>query len=430
MAMPSKLAGHLNLQDLITNTIEGAREKIAAVEDKEKAKKLLAFEKKEHGGHIPSEKEEKEEKEKMSSAIDFSDPDEIEKLASALDEVGDQLMSKEADSVELGGEKPQGGTVLPTASPVGGKQNYGKDKSKAHNVPAHTPEIKAPDDKGAKTLTEDTLKGGHIPITKGYPAKGVLKVGEAKPADKTTVAEPEKKAAMEKCSCDGKGTCEYCKSKEKKSSIELIAEAKLQEKKAAAGEFKPLQPGGHGKVEGKANEHDKGLAAAKPPMVKKGSALDFIMGRLSKVAESTQGGMTLDSPSETGPKPDSNSAGGNDARSHIGSNKAAIDAKKVQTKGPQKRMLSEVLTEPALSKAHDAKVQENLRNASKGGVKIAAVKAYLQKIAEDPNDPRHEKLKIAFDKKKAEKKEKSSTGVGNVAPMSGTPTPNPGATSM
>jgi hypothetical protein len=423
MAMPSKLAGHLNLSDLVQNTIEEARVKIAAVEDKEKAKKLLKFEKKEHG-HIPSEKEEKEEKgdkEKMSSAIDFSDPDEIEKLASALDEMGDQFLSKEADSVEIGGEKPQGGTVLPTASPVGGKQNYGKDKSKSHNVPAHTPEIKATDNGSAKTMVEDTLKGGHIPITKGYPAKGVLKVGEA---------EPEKKAAMEKCSCDGKGTCDYCKSKEKKSAIQLIAEAKLQEKKAGAGEFKPLQPGQHGKVEGKANEHDKGLAAAKPPMVKKSSALDFIMGRLSKVAESTQGGMTLDSPSESGPKPDSNSAGGNDARSHIGSNKAAIDAKKVQTKGPQKRMLSEVLTEPALSKAHDAKVQENLRNASKGGVKIAATKAYLQKIAEDPNDPRHEKLKDALDKKKAEKKEKSSTGVGNVAPMSGTPTPNPGATSM
>lgn len=427
MGMPSKLAGHLSLQSLIDTTINDAREKVAAVEDKEKVKKLLAAEKKEHG-HIPSEKE--EEKEKMSSAIDFSDPEEIEKLASALDEIGDQLMTKEADSIEIGGEKPQGGTVLPTASPLSGKQSYKKDKSKDHNVPAHTPEISHPDAGKAKTLVEDTKNSGHIPITQGYPAKGVLKVGEAKPEDKSTVTEPEKKAAMDKCCCEGKGTCEYCKSKEKKSDVQVLMEQKLQEKKAAAGEFKPLQPGAHGKVEGKDNEKDKGLAAAKPPMVKRSSAVDFIMGRITKVAESTQGGMTLDSPSGTGPKPASGSPGGNDVRSHIGSNKAAIDMKKVEGKKPQKRMLSEVLEEPALSKAHDSKVQDNLRNASKGGVKIAATKAYLQKIASDPSDPRHEKLKLAMDKKKAEKKEKSSTGTGNVAPMSGTPTPNPGAASM
>lgn len=419
MSIPSKLAGHLNLQDLIAGTIEDAREKIAAVEAKEgeKAKKLMAFEKKEHG-HIPSEKEEKEEKEKESEAvINVSDPDEVEKLAEALDQVGDMFLTKEADKVELGGEKPQGGTVLPTGTPVGGKQSYAKDKSKSHNVPATTPEIGTVDmGKGGKTLTEDTLKSGHIPITQGYPKKGVLKTGAAK------------EAAMDKCSCEGKGTCEYCKAnpKEKKSAAVLALQGAIQ-KVASGGEFKPLVPGAHGKVEGKDNEKDKGLAAAKPPQVKTASAVDFIRSRIAKVAESQQGGMTLDSPSESGPKPASGSEGGNDARSLISSAKAAIDAKKVQTKAPQKRMLSQVLTEPALSKAHDSKVQDNLRNASKGGVKIAASKAYLQKIAEDPNDPRHEMLKVALDKRK---KEKSSMGVGSVSPMSGTPTPNPGAASM
>lgn len=413
MTMPSKLSGHLNLQDLIDGVINDSREKIAAVDDKEKVKKLLAAEKKEHGGHLPSAEEEEKEK-KSSVVIDISDPDEIEKLAAALDEVGEMLLTKEADKVEIGGEKPQGGMVLPTASPVGGKQSYAKDKSKDHNVPAHTPEIVAPDDKGAKTLNEDNRTSGHIPVTKGYPKKGILKVGS------------------EKCTCDGKGTCDYCKSmaaKEKKSESVTALQNAIQ-KTAAEGGFQPLKPGAGGKVEGKDNEKDKGLAAAKPPMVKRSSAVDFILDRITKVAESQQGGMTLDSPSGEGPKPDTSAAGGNDARSHIESAKAAIDMKKVEGKKPQKRMLSEVLTEPALSKAHDAKVQDNLRNASKGGVKIAASKAYLQKIASDPSDPRHEMLKVALDKKKAEKKEKSSMGVGNVAPMSGTPTPNPGATSM
>ncbi len=390
--MHSKLAGHLNLQELITGVIQDAREKVAAVEEKDKKKGNPFAEKadktdKEKSPFPPKKDNDHDEddKEKKSSVIDIDDSDEVEKLAAALDEVGTQLMSKEADSVNIGGEKPQGGTVVPTNNAVGGKQNYGKDKSKSHNVPAHTPEITAPDDKGAKTLVEDTLKGGHIPITKGYPAKGVLKVGEAE-----------------------------------KSSASVTAIKDAISKTASAGAFKPMVPGGHGKVEGKDNEKDKGLAAAKLPMVKKSSAVDFILNRITKVAESTQGGMTLDSPSESGPKPETNAAGGNDARSNISSAKAAIDMKKVDGKKPQKRMLSEVLTEPALSKAHDAKVQENLRNASKGGVKIAASKAFLQKIASDPSDPRFEKLKLAM--KKNGKKEKDAN--------TDSPTPNPTATSM
>jgi hypothetical protein len=78
------------------------------------------------------------------------------------------------------------------------------------------------------------------------------------------------------------------------------------------------------------------------------------------------------------------SGDGNSARSHISSNQAAInmtkrDAKKVQV-GP----LGEILDQPAFSSAHDSKLQENLRNTGKAGVKIAGaadVKSVLHKIA-------------------------------------------------
>jgi hypothetical protein len=71
---------------------------------------------------------------------------------------------------------------------------------------------------------------------------------------------------------------------------------------------------------------------------------------------------------------------GNQGRSYIQSNAAAINYTKKDAKGPVKTQLKEVLEQPALSAKHDSKLQENLRNTGKAGVKIAAV-AFLQKIA-------------------------------------------------
>lgn len=326
--MHTKLAGHIPLHEMIANTINSARNKLAAegAESKEEAKKVLPFMKK--------KEEKKEEKEKASSAFDFSDPDELLKLASVLYELGDKL----ADSKYVGGEKSQGGEVLPTASAVPGKQQYTKDSSKSHNIPASTPEKSTSDNPGAATATETDDRPGKLLryLRAKYPNKGVLRTS------------PE------------------------------------------AGQEK------------------------------KSSALEYILGKVATFGaqEKSMGGETLDSASEQGPKPPSDSKGGNDARSHIRSNKAAIDMKKVEGKNPQKRMLSEVLTEPAQSKAHDSKVHENLRNASKGGVKIAVAKAFLQKIAADECHPQHEKLKEAL-KKRLEKKSMGGLGMG--APMPTTP---------
>ncbi|MDD1711147.1 MAG: hypothetical protein LUQ37_09600 [Methanoregulaceae archaeon] len=79
---------------------------------------------------------------------------------------------------------------------------------------------------------------------------------------------------------------------------------------------------------------------------------------------------------------------GNQGRKHIQSNASAIGYTKRDAKGPVKSQLKEVLDEPALSAKTDSKLNENLRNTgvakiaqASPGVKIAAARAYLQKIA-------------------------------------------------
>lgn len=346
--MHSKLAGHrLPLQEMITAHIDAARVKLAAAEGKDddgKVKKLLKYEKKEHG-HVPSVEEEEKEKKSSASAIDFHDPDHMDKLAAALDEVGDALV-KQSDSVFIGGEKKQGGETLPTQSPTGGKQNYNTGQATPkHQVPKKTPEKATVDNPGAATAVETDDKRAPGGTGAKYPAKGVLKTAAQSVKDMIEAKKGEKK--------DEK------KGDEKK-------EEKKDEKK-----------------------EDK----------EKTSAVDFI---LPKLAEFHGGGETLDSPSETGPKPAMVPG-----RALVQNKDQIKNVTKREAKAPRKAELKQVLTEPALSKAHDPVVQNNLRNASKGGVKIAAAKAYLQKIAEegckcgDKGTCRHCKLASAIKAKKA-----------------------------
>jgi hypothetical protein len=464
--MKASLAGHLPLQDLIAMTLEGTREKLAASEggESDKAKKLVKYEKESHG-HIPSVKEEKEEKEKSSSVLDFSDPDQVEKLASALEEMGDGFL-KMADEHNIGGEAPQGGLVLPTASPNAGKQNYNLGQAKTGKPPMKPGSEKMPESPAATALdTNLKTPPGKTP----YPAKGVLKVSEAiktaveKQASGEGLAATVKKApavfepvgkptpvkgkawspgqgesggkgkeAMEKCNCMDK-SAEACPvhGKNKKSAAVLQLEGAIE--KAAADKAAGKNPFGK-KEEEKASEKESGEEKEK-----KSEAVGFILDRI-KVAESAQGGLTQDTPSEEGPKAGGPADGGNGARSNIGSIQAAIKMTKLEGKTPQKKMLSEVLTEKAQKKSTDPVLQDNLRNTGKAGVKIAAARAFLQKIAEgDDSDPRKKAFMDALAKKKGKKEEKESgkgeekksnaymgTGDAGVAPMSGgSPTPNP-----
>ena len=82
-------------------------------------------------------------------------------------------------------------------------------------------------------------------------------------------------------------------------------------------------------------------------------------------------------PRETAP-----TSGEGSGRSLIETTEAAINYKKRDAKSPVIAALKEVLTEPAMSAAHDRVLQESLTNTSEAGVKIAATRALLKKIAE------------------------------------------------
>lgn len=389
--MNSKLAGHLPLQEMIAKTLESARVKIAAAEDKEsgKVKKLVEYEKKEHGGKIPSVKEEEEEKkEKMSSVLDPSDPDEMNKLASALDEMGETLL-KEADSVENGGEAKQGGEQLATQSPTGGKQVYTGAKATAkHQVTAGGMQA-TKDNPGAATANATDDKRAPGGTGARYPAKGVLKTAGA-------------------------------------SVLQAVVEKLAQEKLA---EFPPKKDEGEKEEKGEEKKDDgkkKGFVpfAKKEEKEKKSEAVGFI---LDKLAEFHGGGETLDD--KPAPVPS------NEGRQLIANNKAPVSATKREAKGPGRKQLSEVLSEPAQTKSTDSTVQDNLRNAAKGGVKIAAVKAYLGKIAEagcvcaGAGECDYCRMKSSVEKKRADKKVKQSLGAPPMGPaptaggpMGGSPT--------
>jgi hypothetical protein len=443
--MLSTLAGHLPLQDMIQQTIDSAREKIAAAEDKDK--KANPFAKHEKGESKAEEKKEEAAKEKKSSAIlDISDPEEMDKLASALDEMGDDFI-KEADSIENGGESHQGGQQLATMSPVGGKQSYKKD-SAHHQVPTSTGLETKKETGSAKTAVPDTQHKPPVPLNAAYPAKGVLKTAEFPPKkDDEEKDKGEKKPfpfAKKEEKGEKKEEPKKEEDKEKKSSAVVALQNALEKVSAEYGkaekeEHKRIARGaGHvggalgalklglkGATSGNstvAGRVAKGLGGAAlgglagegvgyglarasnrvdraiggEGKKEKKSAVDFIM---DKVAEFHGGGETLDSKSGSGPKPPSQPG-----RQLIANNKAPVSATKREAKAPRKAELAQVLTEPAMTKSTDSKVQDNLRNASKGGVKIAeAAKEALQKIAADPNDPRHEALKQAIAKRKAEK---------------------------
>lgn len=412
--MHSKLAGHLPLQDMIAKTLDSARSKLAAAEEKEsgKVKKLVEYEKKEHGGKIPSVKEEEDEKEKKSSVLDHDDPDEMAKLASALEEFGDELL-KEADSIENGGESRQGGQQLATMSPVGGKQVYTGAKAK-HQVPTSTGMQGDPSQGKAQTQVPNDHARAPGGTGAKYPAKGVLKTAEFPFAKKDGEEKGEKKAPpfAKKEKGEEKGEGEKDEKKEKKSGVAALQAVveKLAEFPPKKGE-KPSEEAEE--ASGKKEEKKGNPFAKKEDKEKKSGAVGFI---LDKLAEFHGGGETLDD--KPAPVPS------NEGRQLIANNKAPVSATKREAKGPGRKQLAEVLTEPAQTKSTDSTVQDNLRNAAKGGVKIAAVKDFLGKIAAGgcvcagQGECDYCRMKAAVDKKRADRKVKQSIGM---PPMGGGP---------
>ncbi len=378
----------------------------------------MTYEKKEHG-HIPSPKE--EEAEKKASIIDINDQEEVEKLAAALDFAGDQFLKESSDKIDHGGEFKGGGESLPVMAPVGGKQSYSKDSSKSHNVPTSTSSQKG--DGGGPAPTQVQNDHAKAPGGAPYPKKGVMKTAGTSVLDRIRAAatseeveeEEEEKVAESEESDESKRIGQGTRRLGRLTGGAIGAANGAMAGSLAGGSLKKRIAAGIGgaAVGGAAGVglgHAQGALnhwASKKlaPKDKKASSesVEHILNKIANV-EKRMGGLTLDSKSGEGVKVPSD--GTNSARSMIASNAAATDAKKVQAKAPQKKLMSEVLTEPMQSKAHDHKVSENLRNASKGGVKIAEVsRELLKKIAAEgctcdgKGECRHCKMKKAMEKK-------------------------------
>lgn len=350
--MFAKLAGHTPLADMISQIIDDSRSKIAAAEggeEKDDKKPNPFFGKKDDKKKDDKPKEKGEEKgedkgeEKKASAIDFTDSEDVEKLASALDQVGEELI-KEADSEEHGGESKGGGTSLPVMSPVAGKQPYKKDGSKHESPKTIGLQSGGPGTKASTQIPSDV----NLKAAPNYPKKGVMK----------TAAE----TVLAKMKAEAEGAEEAVTEKPKAASVVALEDAidKMAGLKDTAAKG--------AKAVGKRSK----MAAAEE------SPVDFILDKMAGSTEKRMGGMTLDSKSGDGPKPPSNPG-----REMIASNTAPVSATKAKAKAPQKKLMSQVLTEPMQSKSNDSKVSENLRNASKGGVKIAAAREFLKKIASE-----------------------------------------------
>jgi len=222
----------LPLQDMIAGAIKTASAKIAseAHKEPEKVKKLLAYEKKEHG-HIPSPHEEEvecESKEKMAYAALISD-DHVEKLASAVDflatHLGDiaapgpiaQALAKTAMKPGAGGGTAGGKSVpnpasaagaLETTQAIGGSQKYTKNKAKGEQAEdEHNKGLERNEGNphGAKTHLETNYheapgnNHGSVPHHE-YPAKGPLVAGPSGAHNKGTNA-----ASLKTASFAGKG---------------------------------------------------------------------------------------------------------------------------------------------------------------------------------------------------------------------------------
>jgi len=104
---------------------------------------------------------------------------------------------------------------------------------------------------------------------------------------------------------------------------------------------------------------------------------------LAKLAGEEVAPASIGSPNATGKPEDeaSPSQPQQGDRAHVGSSVAAISLTKGQAKSTQRKVLRSILETPALSKKLDGKLQENLVNAGKAGVKIAEVREGLKKVA-------------------------------------------------
>jgi hypothetical protein len=427
-----KLASNLPIQQMIANAINAASEKLAEDESSKDSKvnKLLAYEKKEHG-HIPTPRE--EEAEKMASA---TSEEWVEKLAAAVESIVDnfdnidfpqksilQKAAEEAGSPRGSGKGPGS---LEVSKAIGGQQSY--ERGHAKNDEASTSKANEPlsgarphDGKGQlENNMHHAAGGGDVKPTGKYPEKGPLVSGPSAGGHhkEATIEDIYKQAGIRAMA--GKavaGAKHVGKAVGGHLSRNKGTYAGAAGGAAGGAVSAGLSGAAYGAVGGKKGQKGEAAKAGAKGGAILGGASGAVMGGLagralrkhaslrdiilSKLAGEDVMKANIDADASANPlagmgqlesfdaeKESPHQAGnasgggfGNQARRLIASNQAAIDATKGDAKGPVKTQLSEVLEEPALSSSTDSVLENNLRNTGKAGVKIAAARMTLEKVA-------------------------------------------------
>jgi hypothetical protein len=418
-----KLASNLPLQDMIRSVIANATEKLAADESSkdEKVKKLISSEKKEHG-HIPSKKEEMEEEHEKDASI--TSPTYVEKLASACDFIAANVDKIEAPAQgvlsqaiqKLATEEKDGAVSMVRSIRLADKPDAGPAAAKLLQSKPATPPAPPIKKMAGEGSPQGAGKGpGSLEVSQSIG--GQQKYKKDKPATEDAAASTTGKPLHGARPGDGATQLENTMGKApggprypEKGPLVNLKTAGVRDRfiRAMEGQTKTASE--------LAREHILSKLAGEDVMKANISA--------SRNADPLPGGgeLTVTDATQSGPKQPGDPTGGfgNQGRKHIASNAAAIGYTKGDAKGPQKAQLKEVLDEPALSKRTDSKLQENLRNAGSAGVKIAAAKALLEKIASEgcqcnsAGECKYCQMKSAIRTKDSEKTANAMLGAGGM----------------
>lgn len=326
--MNNKLASRLPIQQMIASVISSATEKVAeAQSSSQKARELISYEKREHG-HIPTPAEEEAEKTKTANAVAS---DYVEKLASAVEFIvgsfdtiefpNKGVLQKAAESAGSPQGAGKGPGSLEVTDAIGGQQNY--NMGHAHNTEASS-------SKASTSLSGSHPGDGKTQLDNNMhnaPGGGSLAPTAKYPPKGPLVSGPTAKTAAANS---------LRQAVLRKLAGEDVSQANISAERTA----NPLA--GMGQLQ----------------------SFDATEVAPHQAGDASGGGF------------------GNQNRRLIASNQAAIDATKRDAKGPVKTQLSELLEEPALSSSTDPVLNNNLQNTGKAGVKIAAARAALEKVAQ------------------------------------------------
>lgn len=420
---------HLPLQDMIASVVKVASDRLSAERTTANKIKAAAADMCEGCNHSIDDCVCEAAEEKTARAS-FTDPGFVMKLASACDFISQNVenisppnrgvlgtaLAKLAENglpadhgVNVPPPNPEG--ALETTTPENGEQQYKKDKPKGEDAAASqadNPLSKAREGDGSTQVDNDMhsapgQESGSVP-TATYPddgpfhsgggaktagrlgamadaaKRGLGRAGELLAGGKKNMGPfaggGSKGRALGKIQHGRPGNSLAGVSQPKGSTIGSEARKSLGARGAVGiggvGAGAALSGGDKGKKKTAAE-------LARELILNKLAGEDVMQANISadKGGGPLVGDGELDAldSENVGPNPNSGSGYGNDQRSLIASNDAAMNYTKGEAKKPQGRQMSEVLDEPAFSPEHDSKLREQLRNAGEAGVKIAGAVA-------------------------------------------------------